>query len=177
MGKCSQTIQYLCNLQEASLFFDEFLCFKFESDMSSSAPVIPMHVHREEEFKLNPVDAFCRTSPCELLKLIICSLAVGFLVTITVICINKEYSLMPLPNYGIFMLLFFCIILLAYLESLHYAVVAIQAWPMHEYANRYPRAAKLHKLVDTPAKVKKFLVGRQFLLVILFIFSTLLWVY
>lgn len=132
--------------------------------MSSAAPVIPTHVHRaDEEFKLNPFDACCRTSFCEYFKLAVCSVAVAFLVIVAIISISRGYALLPLHPAGVFILLFFALVLLAYLESLHYAVVAIQAWPMHEYADRYPRAAKMHALVDTPEKVKKFLVGRQFL--------------
>jgi hypothetical protein len=45
---------------------------------------------------------------------------------------------------------------------LHYAVVSVEKWDMSQYAESYPRAVKCHKLVDTPEKVKKFLVGRQF---------------
>ena len=49
--------------------------------------------------------------------------------------------------------------------ALHYGVVAIEKWDMTKYAQDYPRACSLHKYVDTPVKVKKFLVGRQFFVI------------
>jgi hypothetical protein len=33
---------------------------------------------------------------------------------------------------------------------------------LQQHTETFPRACKTHKLVDTPQKVKKFLVGRQF---------------
>lgn len=36
---------------------------------------------------------------------------------------------------------------------------------MAKYAEKFPRAVKCHALVDTPEKVKKFLVGRQFFVI------------
>jgi len=55
--------------------------------------------------------------------------------------------------------------MLAYLESLHFACVSVEKWDMKLYAERYPRALRCHSLVDTPAKVKKFLMGRQFFVI------------
>ena len=61
--------------------------------------------------------------------------------------------------------MFGCLLLLAYVEALHYAVVSVEKWDMSQYAERYPRAVKCHSFVDTPEKVKKFLVGRQFFVI------------
>lgn len=36
---------------------------------------------------------------------------------------------------------------------------------MSQYVDKFPRAAKCQKLVDTPEKVQKFLVGRQFFVI------------
>jgi hypothetical protein len=36
---------------------------------------------------------------------------------------------------------------------------------MAQYAERFPRAVRCHSFVDTPEKVKKFLVGRQFFVI------------
>eukprot|EP01035_Chromulina_nebulosa_P019885 gene19885-25840_t len=50
----------------------------------------------------------------------------------------------------------------AYVEALHYVVVAVEKWDMKTLAKDYPRAYRAYQYVDTPEKVKKFLVGRQF---------------
>lgn len=60
--------------------------------------------------------------------------------------------------------LFLCLTLLAYIEALHYACVACEKWDHSIFAN-YPRAERCHALVDTPKKLKKFLVGRQFFVI------------
>ena len=41
----------------------------------------------------------------------------------------------------------------------------MEKWDMSKVAKVYPRAARCHALVDTPLKVKKFLVGRQFFVI------------
>jgi hypothetical protein len=55
--------------------------------------------------------------------------------------------------------------LLAYIEALHYACVVMEKWDMSVVGKAYPRAARCHALVDSPVKVKKFLVGRQFFVI------------
>ena len=42
---------------------------------------------------------------------------------------------------------------------------------MSAYESSHPRAYKCYKLIDTPDKVKKFLVGRQFF--VIFVVSVL----
>jgi len=59
---------------------------------------------------------------------------------------------------------FFCLTLLAYVEALHYACVACEKWDSSVLKD-YPRALRCHALVDTPVKLKKFLVGRQFFVI------------
>ena len=64
-----------------------------------------------------------------------------------------------------FILLFAALILLGYIEALHYACVTVEKWDMSKVAVEFPRAAKCQQLVDNPEKVKKFLVGRQFFVI------------
>lgn len=52
--------------------------------------------------------------------------------------------------------------LLAYCEALHYACVSVEKWDMNKYQDIFPRAYRCYLLVDTPEKVKRFLIGRQF---------------
>ena len=59
---------------------------------------------------------------------------------------------------------FFCLTLLAYVEALHYVCVACEKWDA-KLLIKYPRALKCHALVNTPVKLKKFLVGRQFFVI------------
>lgn len=107
-------------------------------------------------------NSFCRHNICENIKLGLVSAAVFLLCLVLFTGVALGYSVLELHPVGNYILLFICLILLAYVEALHYSVVAIEKWDMSLYAEKFPRAVKCHKLVDTPEKVKKFLVGRQF---------------
>lgn len=117
------------------------------------------------QIKPNPYDIFCRSSWCEKIKLLTGSIAVVLLLIVIFIGIINEYCTLKIHPAGNFVILFFSLLLLAYVEALHYGVVAIEKWDMSIYAERFPRAVKCHSLVDTPEKVKKFLVGRQFFVI------------
>ena len=71
-------------------------------------------------------------------------------------------KLHPVANFA---LLFSALTLLAYVEALHYGNVAIEKWDLESKKDEYPRLYKTQKLVDTPEKVKQFLVGRQFFVI------------
>ncbi len=106
--------------------------------------------------------AFCRSLVCERIKLVLGSIAVSLLLLVVFVGIALGYCVLkvfPLIN---FLIMIVCIIVLATVEGLHYAVVSVEKWDMKQYAERFPRAVRCHSLVDTPEKVKKFLVGRQF---------------
>lgn len=111
------------------------------------------------------LEKVCRSPSCEILKLIIGSIAVFLLVLVVIVGVSLSYSVLKLPPAANFVLLIFAIVLLAYLEALHYACVSIEKWDMAKYVDIYPRAVKVHTLVDTPEKVQKFLVGRQFFVI------------
>ncbi len=130
-----------------------------------SVPDHAVHYQDDDDYKPNLYDQVCRSSWCESIKLVVASLAVTLLIIVVFVGVALKYSVLqvfPLVN---FIILFFCLTLLAYVEALHYGVVAIEKWDMSIYADRFPRAVKCHKLVDTPQKVKKFLVGRQFFVI------------
>ena len=109
-----------------------------------------------------PITNFCRSFWCEKIKLVCGSGVVFLLILVVFIGIVKGYCVLKIHVAANFVLLFMALLLLAYCEALHYGVVAMEKWDMSVYQERYPRACKVHKLVDTPVKVKKFLVGRQF---------------
>lgn len=81
------------------------------------------------------------------------------------ICLYVLCSVLQLHPAINFVLLFGALTLLAYCEALHYICVAVEKWDMSKYEAKYPRAVRCHKLIDTPEKVKKFLVGRQFFVI------------
>jgi hypothetical protein len=43
--------------------------------------------------------------------------------------------------------------------------VSVEKWDMTPYLERFPRAVKCQIYVNTPQKVKRFLVGRQFFVI------------
>lgn len=119
---------------------------------------------RPEPTPMNPIceEYCCRNPIIEYSKLIIFSLFVILMVLVCFTGVGLHYSVLQAPVPVNFILLIGALILLAYLEALHYAVVSVEKWDMAQYEERYPRAVKCHRLVDNPEKVKKFLVGRQF---------------
>jgi hypothetical protein len=76
--------------------------------------------------------------------------------------VSLNYCVLQIEPIANFILLFAALTLLAYCEALHYGVVSIEKWDMEQYKEKFPRTYNCWKLVDTPSKVKKFLVGRQF---------------
>lgn len=118
----------------------------------------------------NPVAVFCRSSVCENTRLVISSIAVSLLLLVVFVGVSLSYCVLKLHPAANFLILFVCLVLLAYVEALHYACVAVEKWDMKQYTERYPRAVKCHGLIDTPVKVKKFLVGRQFFVIFVVFF-------
>lgn len=119
---------------------------------------------------VNVASTFCRSVMCENAKLVLGSIAVFLLVLVAFVGISMGYNVLKLFPAINFVILFICVVLLAYVEALHYACVAVEKWDMEKYADQYPRAVKCHALVDTPQKVKKFLVGRQFFVIFIVFF-------
>jgi hypothetical protein len=106
------------------------------------------------------VNWFCRTLACERAKLVLSSMAVTTLMIVVVVGVYNVYSILQLHPAANFILLFLALTLLAYCEALHYAGVAVEKWDMKKYEDKYPLAVKCQELVNTPEKVKKFLVGK-----------------
>mgnify|MGYP003387166145 FL=1 len=98
----------------------------------------------------------------ENVKLFLASCVVYTLILVVIIGVSNTYCILQIHPVANFLLLLMALTLLAYVEALHYGVVAIEKWDMSKYEAEYPRVREVHKLVDTPVKVKKFLVGRQF---------------
>jgi hypothetical protein len=119
----------------------------------------------DDDTVLGQVDACCKTSVCENVKLVVSTCVVLLLVSVVFAGVAMGYSILHAPFYVNYILMFGCLTMLAYVEALHYACVAVEKWDMEQFAAKYPRAKKCHALVNTPEKVKKFLVGRQFFVI------------
>jgi len=102
---------------------------------------------------------------CEYVRYFCSTVAVNLLVLVAFIGIGNTYCVMKLHPVANFALLFSALTLLAYVEALHYGNVAIEKWDLESKKDEYPRLYKTQKLVDTPEKVKQFLVGRQFFVI------------
>jgi hypothetical protein len=113
----------------------------------------------------NLYDQACRSDICERIKLVVATGAVSLLILVALVGIAMGYCVLETHPAINFCILVFCITLLAYVEALHYACVAIEKWDMSQYQDRFPRAVRCHKYVDDPEKVKRFLVGRQFFVI------------
>jgi hypothetical protein len=90
---------------------------------------------------------------------------ITLLIIIYLIGIANRWCILQTTPVVTFILLSVALILLAYVEALHYACVAVERWDMPSYEEKFPRAVKCWRLVDNPEKVKKFLVGRQFFVI------------
>lgn len=78
----------------------------------------------------NPVTEFCRSFICEKVKLVIATCVVNLLVVVVFVGVAKGYCVLEIPAIVNFILLFLALVLLAYCEALHYAVVSIEKWDM-----------------------------------------------
>lgn len=106
------------------------------------------------------------------IRLVLSTIVITAIIAYGFTCIAYGYSVIQIHPAANFVILFVALIMVAFLEGLHYGVVSIEKWDMAAYAKDYPRVCKLALLVDTPEKVKRFLVGRQFcLLFIVFLIA------
>ena len=113
----------------------------------------------------NAVTMFCKGDLCQRVKLFCSFVVVTLLILVVFTGISLGYCVLKVhPALG-FLIMFFCLTLLAYVEALHYACVACEKWDMKVIGKNFPRALRCHALVDDPVKLKKFLVGRQFFVI------------
>lgn len=90
---------------------------------------------------------------------------VCFALCIIFYCVSMRYCILQTYPVVLFIILFAATTLLAYVEALHYANVAVEKWDMTPYKERFPRACETQKLVKTNKLVQQFLVGRQFFVI------------
>ena len=88
--------------------------------------------------------------------------------SLSVICYGiyiKAYVL-PTPVPAAYILAFFTMGILFYLEGLMIAIVGTQYWDPSVFKDAYPRAYEVHRLMNQPENVKRFIIGRQFFTVL-----------
>ena len=92
-------------------------------------------------------------SMCEKIKYFCSFFAVHLLILVVIACVSMQYCTLQIHPIGLFILLILTLTWLAYVEGLHYGVVALEKRDMTEYELAFPRAFKTHKVVNTTAKV------------------------
>jgi hypothetical protein len=134
-----------------------------EDDEILSTAEIPRKRHEHERSNWLPENPYLRL--IEIAKYAWSSCLVGFSLCIIFYSVSKQYCILQTYPVVLFLILFAATILLAYVESLHYANVAVEKWDMTPYKDRFPRACETQKLVKTNKLVQRFLVGRQFFVI------------
>ena len=86
----------------------------------------------------------------------------GFAFVVVGFGISKHYSVLPVPVPALYIIFILALTLLFYLEGLMICIVATQYWNPEDFKESHPRAYTLHKIVNRPDVVKRFIVGRQF---------------
>ena len=74
----------------------------------------------------------CRSFVCEKIKLVVSTCVVNLLVVVVFVGVAKGYCVLEIPPIVNFLLLFLALVLLAYCEAIHYAIVSIEKWDMSE---------------------------------------------
>ncbi len=88
--------------------------------------------------------------------------------SVLVICygISIQSYVLPTPVAGAYIIAISLLVILFYLEGLMIAIVGTQYWDPDVFRDVYPRAYKLHRLMNQPENVKRFIIGRQFFTVL-----------
>lgn len=84
--------------------------------------------------------------------------------SIGIICYGliNGYYVLPIPPVGAFIVAIVGLTVLFFLEGLMIAIVGTQYWDPEMFKDYYPNAYYLHKIINKPQNVKRFIIGRQF---------------
>lgn len=112
---------------------------------------------------------FCNSNKyCEMARLSCSTVIVLMLLIFTFYCIGEKYYMIQTLHPALAcVILILSLILLAYCEALHYSLIVSEKWDLLRVGKFYTRAYKIHKIMNTHNKIKKFLIGRQFIVYIL----------
>lgn len=107
------------------------------------------------------------TSACDIFRYILSTVITLASIALVFYSIGKGYAALPGHPAVLYVLFILVLILLAYLEGLQVAVLALERVPSESLQHSYPRAYRTHKLATRGRgmNVQRFLVGRQFFVV------------
>lgn len=80
--------------------------------------------------------------------------------------ISINAYVLPTPVPAAYVIAIITMGILFYLEGLMIAIVGTQYWDPSVFKEVYPRAYKVHQLMNQPENVKRFIIGRQFFTVL-----------
>jgi hypothetical protein len=80
--------------------------------------------------------------------------------------ISLGVYVLPVPVIAAYLIAIITLTCLFYLEGLMIAIVGTQYWDPEQFREVYPRAYEMHKFVNQPDNVKRFIIGRQFFTVL-----------
>ena len=107
-------------------------------------------------------------------QFVVASAFVTFLVIIVFVGIGSGWMVLEVPPVAGFIILALAMLLMAYVEALHYSCVNLVNANPEEFEGIYPGAAAAQRQVNTQTKMKQFLLGRQgFVIAIVFITAQL----
>lgn len=80
--------------------------------------------------------------------------------------ISIQAYVLPTPVPSAYIIAICLLIILFYLEGLMIAIVGTQYWDPEVFRDVYPRAYRIHRMMNKPENVKRFIIGRQFFTVL-----------
>ncbi len=102
-------------------------------------------------------------------KFFLSSCVVMFLISIVLTGIANEWMVMEVHPVAAYIILACVLVLMGYVEALHYSCVNLALVDPTEFEDKYPAAAANQRLVNSQTLVKRFLLGRQgFVIAIVF---------
>lgn len=132
-----------------------------DADAEASDPTSPTAANRGPDFD-NGLESEAPLNWFDVLKYAWSSVATIGSVFIIFYGIKIQAYVLPTPPGATYIIFILFLILLFYLEGLMIAIVATQYWDKETFKEAYPRAYKLHELINRPDNVKRFIIGRQF---------------
>jgi hypothetical protein len=124
-------------------------------------PVSPTELNRGPDFDLG-LDSDVPLGVFDIFKYIWSTVVTLGAAVIIIYGISKGEATLPVPVGVTYIILFFCLTMLYFLEGLMIAIVGTQYWDKETFKFAYPGAYKVHELANRPNNVKRFIIGRQF---------------
>lgn len=94
------------------------------------------------------------------------TVATMFSIVVVIYGISIKAYVLPVPPVAAYLIAVCMLTVLFYLEGLMIAIVGTQYWDPEQWKDTYPRAYVMHKFVNQPENVKRFIIGRQFFTVL-----------